>query len=125
MAVDFGKLADALYAKNEEIAAFNTKLKVIEAEKRDMENTLMASMLDAGTNIVRGSKATVSISETIRPQIQDFEEFAKFCLRKKALHMFERRIASGAYKEMKDSLGGKPIPGLTEFSQSRLNVRKV
>lgn len=125
MAVNFGALADSLYAKNEEISQANAKVKDLENEKREIENTLLLAMQDAGTNIVRGSTATVSISENIRPQIQDFDEFAKFVLRRKALHLFERRIASTAYRELKDQLGNKPVPGLSEFTQVRLNVRKV
>lgn len=125
MAVNFGVLADSLYAKNEEISQANARVKELEAEKRDIENTLLLAMQDAGTNIVRGSAATVSISENIRPQIQDFDALEKFVLRRKALYLFERRIAATAYRELKDSLGGKPIPGLSEFTQVRLNVRKV
>lgn len=125
MAINFGELADALYAKNEEIARVNAKVKELEGEKRELENTLLTAMQDAGTNIVRGSAATVSISENIRPQIQDFDELERFVLRRKALHLFERRIAATAYREMKELLGNKPIPGLSEFTQLRLNVRKV
>jgi hypothetical protein len=125
MAINFGELADALYAKNEEISQANAVVKDLETEKREIENTLLLAMQDAGTNIVRGSSATVSISENVRPQIQDFDAFTKFVLRRKALHLFERRIASTAYRELKDELGGKPVPGLSEFTQVRLNVRKV
>lgn len=125
MAVNFGDMCDQLYAKNDEIAQVNGRLKELEGEKREIENRLLASMQDAGTNIVRGQLATVSISETIRPQLADFDEFQKFVLRRKACHLFERRISAKAYQEMKESLGGKPVPGVTEFPQVRLNVRKV
>lgn len=125
MAINFGALADSLYSKNEEISQANAKVKELENEKREIENTLLLAMQDAGTDIVRGSTATVSISENVRPQIQDFDAFEKFVLRRKALHLFERRIASTAYREMKDLLGGKPVPGLSEFTQVRLNVRKA
>jgi len=122
---DFGKKADKLYKKDQEIAAANARVKELQTERNELENELLAAMQDAGTTIVRGKTATVSISETIRPRIADFEKFAQFALRKKALHLFERRIASTAYKEMKESLGGKDIPGLSEFAQHRLNVRRA
>ena len=41
-------------------------------------------MQEAGTDIVRGKSATVSISETMRPSISDFELLAPFLIRKKA-----------------------------------------
>lgn len=125
MTVNFGELADALYALNGEIAQANAKVEELKLEKRDLENTLLQAMQDAGTDIVRGNTATVSISENVRPQIQDFDAFEKFVLRKKALYLFERRIAASAYRELRDSLGNKEIPGLSEFTQLRLNVRKV
>jgi len=125
MTINFGALADSLYEKNEEISQANAKVEELKREKRELEDTLILAMQDAGTNIVRGNKASVSISEVSRPQIQDFDAFEKFVLRRKALHLFERRIASTAYRELKDQLGGKPIPGLTEFNQVRLNVRRA
>lgn len=125
MAKNLGELGDAIYMKAAEIAGINETLKRAENERKELENELLLKMQDAGTDIVRGDKATVSISETVRPQIQDFEALAPFILRKKALHLFERRISATAYREMKESLGGKAIPGLTEFTNVRLNVRKL
>lgn len=124
MSVNLGKLADQLYAKNEEIAAANARVKELEGEKTQLETKLLQSMKSAGTDIVRGDTATVSISETVRPKIDDFEAFASFVLRKKAIHLFERRVAANAYREMKESLNNKPIPGISEFTHERLNVRR-
>ena len=125
MAENLGAIGDAIYSKNEEIATANAKVKELEQEKRALEERLLQGMQAAGTDIVRGAKATVSISETVRPQIADWDTLEKFVLRKKALHLFERRIASTAYRELKESLGNKPVPGLSEFTQTRLNVRRV
>ena len=118
-----GSLGDSLFAKRAEIAAAENRVKELTAEKTLIESELIAQMKDAGTDMVRGEKATISISETVRPQLQDQEAFNRFVLRKKALHLFERRIAVKAYNEMKDELGGKPIPGVSEYVQTRLNVR--
>lgn len=125
MTENLGSIGDAIYSKSEEIAAASAKVKELETEKRALEERLLQGMRDAGTDIVRGAKATVSISETVRAQIADWDELAKFVLRKKALHLFERRIASTAYRELKEQLGGKAVPGLSEFTQTRLNVRRV
>jgi hypothetical protein len=125
MTVNLGELADKVYTKSEEIAKINAKLKVLEAEKRDLENTILTHMDQAGTDIARGKKATVSISESERFSIQDFDELTPFIHRKKAYHLFERRISANAAREMIESLGGKMIPGLSRFTQRRLNVRKV
>lgn len=125
MTVKLGELGDALYAKKQEIAAANEVVKRLDAEAREIEDELLIRMQDAGTDIVRGSSATISISENIRPQLQDWDAFSAFVQRKKALHLFERRISTTAYREMKEALGNKPVPGVTEFTQLRLNVRKL
>lgn len=124
MTYNFGATADKLYAKIQELAKVNEKVKDLEGERKALENELLAAMQDSGTDIVRGKKATVSISETTRASIADWEAFEKFVLRTKNLQLFERRIAATAYREVKEGLK-KPIPGLTEFTQQRINIRKV
>jgi len=125
MAANLGALADAIYSKGEEVSQANAKVKELETEKRALEERLLNEMREAGTDIVRGATVTVSISETVRPQLADWGDFERFVLRKKALQLFERRISSKAYNELKDSQGGKAVPGVTEFVQTRLNIRRV
>lgn len=125
MSVKLGEMGDAIYRKNAEIAAAEEVVKALSAEKRSLEDQLMQAMSDAGTDIVRGELATVTLSETVRPKIDDWDTFATFVLRKKALQLFERRVSATAYREMKEALKGKPVPGTSEFTQQRLNVRKV
>ncbi len=120
---NLGSLGDALYAKIEEIGRMNESVKQLEAEKRAIEEQLFAGMDDIGTDIIRGERATISISETVRPQCNDWDKFYAFVNRHKAPHLLERRIAAGAYKEIKEKLK-RDIPGVTEFTQRRLNVRK-
>lgn len=123
--VNLGGLADDLYAKNEEISALNAKLKALEDEKKGLEEQILTGLRDAGTDIARGNIATISISETVRASITDFAAFEKFVLSKKALHLFERRISATAYREQLDLLKGKPVPGLSPYTQIRINCRKV
>lgn len=124
MTVNLGALADSIYAKREEVAQARAVADELEKEQRAMENDLLAAMQEAGTDIARGQSATVSITENVIPQIQDFEAFATFVLRKKALHLFERRIAKTAYRELKETLAGKPVPGVGEFTKVSLSIRK-
>jgi hypothetical protein len=124
MQPNLGDLADAIFAQNEKIAAANAVVKELEVEKRALEERLIIAMEAAGTDIIRGDLATVSISETVRAQISDFEKLEQFIHRNKALYLFERRIAATAYRELMETRKGKAIPGLIEFKQQRLNVRK-
>lgn len=125
MAKNLGDLADALYTKNEELAKLNAKVKLADAERIQLQNEVMAALDDAGTTTAKGKRASVSLGETSRFNIADFDLLSTFLIRKKALHLFERRISSKAASEMIESLGGKPIPGLSIFTQRRINVSKV
>jgi hypothetical protein len=126
MSFNFSEVADRIVeiqAKIDEIeAAAAAKTKDLKAEVKELEEQLQLAMADAGLTAVKGAKSEAVLKESLRVGFQDFEAFEKFCLRKKALHLFERRIASTAYREMKESLGGKPIPGLTEFIQTKVKV---
>lgn len=125
MATNLGELGDRIFRKQAEITAAEARRKELDQEKRDMENELLEAMTKAGTSTVRGQLANISISESIKPQIVDLDKLYQFVLRKKALHLFERRISTTAYREMREQLGNKPLPGLSEFTVTKLNVRKV
>lgn len=123
--LSLGGMADKIYALSGEIAKIEAQKKEVEEAKRDLENQLIAAMGEAGTDIVRGETASCSLSESVRPQIADFEALTKFIKRTGDFQLFEKRIGANAYREVKERLGNKPVPGLTEFTQTKLSVRKV
>ena len=129
MSFNFSALCDEINAKQSVVDEINAKAaaqtKELELEIKDREQTLLLAMQDAGLRTIKGSKSVADIKESLRISIKDFDQLSTFLIRRKALHLFERRISSTAYKEMKDSLGGKDIPGLSEFIQAKLNVRRA
>lgn len=122
--MNLGKYADALYKANESIAAANATLSELQKEKAALEEKMLAALDEAGTNLARGKLATVSATTKRRYGLSDFEEFAKFCIKRKALHLFERRIAQNAAKEMEEMLGSS-IPGTSVFESRSLSITKV
>lgn len=120
-----GELADAIYAKDQEIAAAEAVVKGLDVERRALAGKLMNLMKEQQTTITRGKHATASLGETVRPQIADFDKLAAFIKRNGALYLFERRIGVKAYNELMEQRNGKPIPGLTEFKKDSLSIRKV
>lgn len=125
MSETLGTLADLLYAKNKEIDVANSKVAELQSEKAAIEDRLLTAMKEANTDIVRTDHATISISEVIRAQIVDYDALCTFIRRHGHLHLFERRISAVAYREMKESRRSNDVPGLIDFVQQRLNVRKV
>lgn len=122
-------LAEKALAVQEKIdvmtTAFKSKVTPLEKELEELETTLVNLMTESKLETVRSKNAVVDRKTKTRVSFADFDVFGAFVLRRKALHLFERRIAQKAYQELKDSLGGKAIPGLKEFDQVYVNVRRA
>ena len=128
MAIQLGELADVVAAKAAEIDKINATAKAktapLEKELKDLEQQLQLAMQDAGVEYIEGKKSTAELKDKLRIGFADWDEFIKFAKRKDAFHLFERRIGAVAYRELKANMGGKAIPGLSEFQQTSLNVSK-
>lgn len=120
-----GTLVDELFAIREKKGGLQAQMKVLEEEETQLETEMLGRMDEQGLDQVRGEKATVSISKTAVPQVKDWDALNKFILRFKALHLFQRRLAVGAYREAVELNKGKQLPGVEEFEKTTLNVRKV
>src|SRR5690606_30990209 len=100
-----------------------SKTRPLKEQVKELEDQLLHAMQDAGLKLIKGSRSEAKISESLRVSISDFAALEPFVIRKKALQLFERRISTKAYTELKESLGNKPIPGLSEYLQPKLNVK--
>ena len=105
--------------------AAELKVAPLKLEIATLETQLVSLMHEAGMKVFKGDKAMAEIKISIRAQFDDFDKFAQFVYRNKALHLFERRIGQKAYTELKDTRGGKEIPGLKEFKQEKLTVKPL
>lgn len=98
----------------EETKALNEEWEAIEA-------SLMAQMNEQGSTRVATGQGTAILSETIVPQVEDWESFIHWARDNDALHMIQRRVSSPAYREMVES--GQEVPGLTPFMKRSINLR--
>lgn len=119
-----GKIVDMMHAVREEIRALNNKIKELEELTDTYEKQLMDRLDKDQVEMVRGSLASASITETVVAQIEDFDKFGQWVLRNKALYMLERRVSNGAYR---DELNSRPkgIPGLKPFTKRKISLRAI
>lgn len=126
MAFNFADVSDQIQALQEEIDVIETaagsKTKPLKEKVKELEQQLLLAMQDAGLKVFKGQRSEAKITEKLRISISDFAALETFVLRKKALQLFERRISSKAYTELKENLGNKPLPGLSEFLQPNISV---
>lgn len=127
MTFNFADVADEIQSLDDEIKLIEAKAAAktagLKERVKELEQQLLLAMQDAGLKVIKGKKSEAKVSESLRISISDFDSFQQFVIRKKALQLFERRISSKAYTELKESLGNKPVPGLSEFLQPKLNVK--
>lgn len=129
MAFDFAKTADRILELQNDVDKIETaaqaKTAGMKAEIKDLEERLMLAMNDAGMKKIEGKHSLAEVKTKLRVSIADFEKLAQFVYRNKLLHLFERRIGIKAYEELKDAKGGKELPGLSEFRQPTITVKKA
>lgn len=129
MGLDLAKTADRIQELEDQIGVIETaaaaKTAPLKDEMKGLEEQLMLAMSDAGLVKITGNRSEAKISRKLRVSIQDFDALQTFVIRKKALHLFERRISTKAFTEMKESLGNKDIPGLSSFEQPALSVKPL
>lgn len=127
MKPNLGSMADAIALKLAAIEkielAAKAKTDPLKKEVESLEELLKLAMQDAGVEYIEGKKAVAEVKEKLRVSFSDWDAFIAFAKKKDAFHLFERRIGVVAYRELKANLKGKPIPGLSEFQQTSLNVK--
>lgn len=119
-AAEINKLQDRV---NKIQAIADAKTEPLEKEITMKQEALQQAMESAGLKEFKDGKSVAEIKTSLRVGIKDYAAFEQFVYRKKALHLMERRVGIVAYREMKDALGGKPIPGTSEFNQTKLHVK--
>lgn len=115
---------DKIYELKQVIKAKEEEVSEVRSQVTSLESEVIAYLQEQGLKGSRSDSVTVSISTTRRASIADYDKALQWIKRHGAWQLFERRISAKAYEEIREELG-KPVPGLQEYEQVRLNVRKV
>jgi hypothetical protein len=118
-----GLKIDALHALREEKRAIEAQLKLKEEEISAMENDLITQMDAQGVSRSTGAHATVSITMSVRPAVEDWDAFYAFISKHKYFHLLERRPSVVGCRELFELKG--TIPGVVPFTQRKLHIRSV
>ena len=118
-----GAKIDALHALREEKRQLEELLKAKAREIDLAENDLIEQMDQQNITKSTGSKATVSISTSVKPSVEDWDAFYAYIHKNKYYHLLERRPSVTGCRELFDTKG--KIPGVVPFTQRKLNIRSV
>lgn len=116
-----GARIDSLQRMREEKRRLEEEIKRISREMTDAERELIREMDMEGLTKSTGSLASVSISTSIKPSVEDWDDFYEFIHRTKMYHLLERRPSVTGCRELFESKGS--IPGVVPFQLRRLNLR--
>lgn len=122
------ELLQALADADNLVASKTGELKDAKQKYSAVEDEVFKLMDELGTETLRnagiGLQATISESEV--ETIEDWPKFEQFVLRRKAVHLFQRRLSAVAVRELLQSMGeGASIPGIGKFAKRRLHVTKI
>lgn len=118
-----GVKIDALHALREQKRLLEEQLKQKVEEIALAENDLIGDMDTQGVVRSTGSLATVSISSSVKPSVEDWDAFYAFIHRNKYYHLLERRPSVTGCRELLETKG--KVPGVVPFTQRKLNIRSV
>jgi len=116
-------LIDDIFDIRNEIKALNKQVDELKAQKEGMELSLIEMMDAVGTDQSRSSVATATITETVVPQVTDWDAFWRYIMRNKATYLVERRAAAVAFRETLEQRKGRPIPGVSSFTKRSVGIR--
>lgn len=118
-----GSIIDTIWKLREDKRALEAKVKIIEAQIAEEETLAFAALDKEQVTASRGSKASISISEAVNYNIQDFDEFTKYVKKTGYFHLFQRRLSVTAVREIFEQK--KQVPGLVPFTKRTLNVKTL
>lgn len=118
-----GAKIDALHKMREERRLLEEQATNIKKEADLLEAELMAQMQKEGVTKSSGTRATVSISETVQPSVEDWNVFHEYIRKTKSFHLLQRRPAALACRELFDTKG--KIPGVVPVLERSLNLRSI
>lgn len=118
-----GVKIDQLHALRKQKRALEEQIKQLSGQMDELENQLIDQMDKEGVTKSTGNTATVSISTSVKPSVDDWDAFYAYIHRYKYYHLLERRPSVTGCRELLETKG--KIPGVVPFTQRKLNIRSV
>lgn len=118
-----GEIADDMYEERERKRAAESVVKKHEERLDELEQELLAAADKQQLTGGKGTKATFAVSESIVPQVNDWDAFHAFIMKENMLHLLQRRAAVPACRELFELKGA--IPGVEKFTKRSINLRSI
>ncbi len=118
MAESIGTMIDNLDKIRKKKRALDEQVKVLESDYHQLTEQILERMASENMPKASGRRATVSRSESLVGQLEDWEALTKYISRTKNFQLFERRISAAAFRELFEKKGD--VPGIKPFTKITL-----
>lgn len=116
-----GDMITTLHAIREERKDLAARDKTLSKQYAELEQQVLSALDEQQTTLSRAHGITVSVTEAVHPQIDDYEAFCRYIIDNEALYLLQRRISSAPYRDLLAS--GTDVPGLSPFTKRSLSLR--
>lgn len=123
VAPSLGADIDRLWAVREEKRKLEAHVKECDDQIATLQESLMERLKDQGIDKATGTKASVSISESVIADVQDWDALWADVAKRKLFHLIQRRVSDAPYRELLES--GKKLAGTVPFTKRKLNLRSL
>ena len=117
------ELIDKRLAIRQALADLAEQEKHLKEQQEEVDYQLMQKLEEDGLKKFSNDQATISISEQIVPQVEDWDAFQAHILQTGEFELVQRRAAVKAYRELREA--GVQVPGVVDFTKRGLNVRAI
>ena len=88
-----------------------------------IESLLRVRMEAEGLTNAAATSGSVTLAESVVPQVEDWDKFHEFIWENRFFHMLDRRASVTGYREMYQM--GKSVPGVLPYVKKRINFRET
>lgn len=108
-----GESIDALQRLKQQRKELQSQMDDLDQRIGLTEEALLSAMEAQGLQRMSGTLATASISDSVKPSVQNWDEFYKFIRDHGFFHLLDRRPSVSGCRELFESRGA--IPGVVPF----------
>lgn len=118
-----GERIDEIYDLKQQKKDAEDAVVAIERRIAAKEDELLAELDAQGTVKATGRKASVSVQETIVPQVEDWDAFYAYVRKNNAFELLQRRPVAEAWREHAMNRRSKTVPGTVPFAKRKVSIR--
>jgi len=118
-----GSTIDKMFQLREFKRSLEQEVKQVTHEIEEVERELLSLMESENVTKSTGARATASISESVKPSVENWDDFYNYIHKMKYYHLLERRPSVSGCRELFETKGS--IPGVVPFVQRKISLRTL